>query len=125
MSPDASHLHELVVRELRAAQAEHDTLRALLADADTLPDLADQADRLQTHNLHLTRYRAVLQRCRDLEKALEALERGDYGTCELCGEDIEPRRLLAVPSTRLCISCQELVEDQASHTALHHQHRLR
>ncbi len=99
-------------QELQRAQKEHDSLRARLAETTTLPDMTDEADRIQTSLRDLARYHAVVRRCEELEKALQALARGDYGTCELCGEPIALRRLMAVPSTRLCIHCQTLLENQ-------------
>lgn len=110
MSPDRLAIQTTLRHQLHEAQREHDRLRAALAEATALPDLADQADRLQTYERDLARYHSLVQRCRDLEKALTALSRGDYGICELCGEAISLRRLVAVPSTRLCIHCQELME---------------
>jgi len=45
------------------------------------------------------------QRLEQIDKALERLHNGLYGTCEQCGRRIEPERLEAVPYTALCISC--------------------
>jgi RNA polymerase-binding transcription factor DksA len=39
--------------------------------------------------------------------ALSRLDRGLYGKCERCGNDISPERLEAVPNARLCISCAQ------------------
>jgi RNA polymerase-binding transcription factor DksA len=41
----------------------------------------------------------------DIDAALSKLEKGVYGQCELCGEEIAPARLEAMPAARLCISC--------------------
>lgn len=38
----------------------------------------------------------------DVEAALERLENGTYGTCEVCGRPIEDSRLEAWPATRFC-----------------------
>ena len=38
----------------------------------------------------------------DVEAALERLENGSYGTCEVCGRSIEDSRLEAAPATRVC-----------------------
>jgi RNA polymerase-binding transcription factor DksA len=45
------------------------------------------------------------QRRRDLDVALERVERDEYGRCERCGETIAPERLVAVPATTLCVTC--------------------
>ena len=47
------------------------------------------------------------QRLRFIQEALKALDRGQYGECVRCGEDINEKRLLAVPWATMCIRCQE------------------
>ena len=42
-----------------------------------------------------------------LEAALRRLDCGRYNTCAVCGEDIEPERLAAVPYTDRCRACAE------------------
>ena len=39
----------------------------------------------------------------DVERALDKLDEGAYGTCEVCGDDIAEPRLEAMPATRFCI----------------------
>src|SRR4051794_14920572 len=39
----------------------------------------------------------------DLDAALRKIDEGTYGVCEICGKEIEPERLEAVPGTRTCI----------------------
>lgn len=38
----------------------------------------------------------------DIEKALTSIEKGTYGKCEVCGKDIDPERLEALPTTTFC-----------------------
>ena len=52
------------------------------------------------------------QRLRFIEQALKALDRGQYGVCVRCGEDINDKRLMAVPWATLCITCQEEAEKE-------------
>jgi DnaK suppressor protein len=44
-------------------------------------------------------------RLADLDRALERLERGDYGRCEGCGEPISAERLEARPAASTCVGC--------------------
>lgn len=39
----------------------------------------------------------------EVERALAKLDRGEYGRCERCGQDIAEPRLEAMPATRFCI----------------------
>ncbi|HXW38720.1 MAG TPA: TraR/DksA C4-type zinc finger protein [Acidimicrobiales bacterium] len=41
---------------------------------------------------------------REVARALDRLEAGSYGRCEVCGEEIQPARLEAMPATRFCIN---------------------
>jgi DnaK suppressor protein len=50
----------------------------------------------------------------DVDRSLERLEAGTYGTCEACGEPIGPARLRARPAARLCLHDQELAEEEES-----------
>ena len=47
-----------------------------------------------------------------IQEALKALDRGQYGECVRCGEDINEKRLMAVPWATLCIRCQEETENE-------------
>lgn len=38
----------------------------------------------------------------DVESALERLDQGSYGRCEVCGNTIDPATLSRMPSTRFC-----------------------
>jgi YteA family regulatory protein len=40
---------------------------------------------------------------RNIDHALEAMENGTYGTCEVCGKEISLERLQALPNTTYCI----------------------
>ena len=42
-----------------------------------------------------------------IEDALQRIEDGSYGTCELCEGPISVERLEALPYTRMCIECAE------------------
>jgi DnaK suppressor protein len=45
-----------------------------------------------------------------IENALERMEDGKYGICELCNEKIPMERLHALPYATMCISCQRDLE---------------
>jgi DnaK suppressor protein len=41
----------------------------------------------------------------EVERALQKLDDGTYGTCESCGKPIPEPRLEAMPATKHCIDC--------------------
>ena len=43
---------------------------------------------------------------RNIDTALEKIEEGAFGVCELCAKKINKERLKAVPYAKLCIDCQ-------------------
>jgi DnaK suppressor protein len=44
------------------------------------------------------------------EKALDRLDQGSYGQCEVCGEAIGKNRLMAFPRATLCMTCKQREE---------------
>jgi DnaK suppressor protein len=46
-------------------------------------------------------------KARSLEVALRKAKEGDYGICEVCGQQIDPARLAILPDTKRCISCAQ------------------
>ena len=45
-----------------------------------------------------------------IENALRLVRQGTYGTCEDCGQKIDPARLEIVPQATLCVRCQAKTE---------------
>ncbi len=50
------------------------------------------------------------RRLLDIRKALDQLEREEYGYCEECEEKINPKRLEVIPFARYCLNCQSEIE---------------
>ncbi|MEU0031928.1 TraR/DksA C4-type zinc finger protein [Streptomyces sp. NPDC006335] len=46
----------------------------------------------------------------DVEAALERMDQGRYGTCDLCRRPIAHARLMIVPQARYCARCQQVRE---------------
>ncbi|MGZ6143591.1 MAG: TraR/DksA family transcriptional regulator [Myxococcales bacterium] len=42
---------------------------------------------------------------RELDAALERIDKGTYGTCQMCGGAVGRQRLRAIPEARYCIDC--------------------
>ena len=45
-----------------------------------------------------------------IDEALQRIEDEEYGLCQNCEKEINPKRLAALPSARYCLDCQELQE---------------
>lgn len=82
----------------------------------TAPDLnipaADPnevADQVEEFELRYATEEELESHYRDVKSALERMEAGTYGTCEVGGEPIEEERLLANPAARTCIAHKDAV----------------
>ncbi len=49
---------------------------------------------------------------RDTVKALESIEKGTYGKCKYCGQEIDQKRLEARPASSACISCKKTLTQE-------------
>jgi DnaK suppressor protein len=78
---------------------------------ENFPDPTDRAT-LETDRNFLLR---VKDRERKLiskvKEALQRIDDGSFGVCELCGEDISDKRLEARPVTTCCIECKKEEEE--------------
>jgi DnaK suppressor protein len=46
----------------------------------------------------------------EIERAIEKIDSGTYGYCEICNKAINPDRLQFLPYVTMCVRCQELAE---------------
>lgn len=46
----------------------------------------------------------------EIDLAIDKLQSGSYGRCELCGKLIPVKRLMVLPATRLCRKCAQKYE---------------
>jgi len=47
--------------------------------------------------------RRLEEKLADVERALQKLDEGTYGTCDVCGDPIAPERLEAIPWATRCV----------------------
>jgi DnaK suppressor protein len=47
---------------------------------------------------------------RAVNYALDQIDAGTFGDCRNCGQEISRNRLEAIPWTRYCITCQEMID---------------
>ena len=80
------------------------------ADEDPTVDLADKAANSYTKEFLFHQSNSERQLLQLVEGALDRIREGAFGHCISCGDEINAKRLDAVPWTRYCISCQEKAE---------------
>ncbi|HYL92008.1 MAG TPA: TraR/DksA family transcriptional regulator, partial [Alphaproteobacteria bacterium] len=80
------------------------------ADQETAQDIADRAASSYTKEFLFSQSNSERQLLHMVETALQRLREGSFGECVSCGDEINAKRLEAVPWTRHCIGCQEKLE---------------
>ena len=80
------------------------------ADVGTAQDIADRAANSYTKEFLFHQSNNERQLLQMVEVALARMREGVFGECINCGNDINAKRLEAVPWTRYCIACQEKLE---------------
>src|SRR6184192_1332849 len=81
-----------------------------IADQDTAQDIADRAASSYTKEFLFSQSNNDRQLLAMVETALQRIREGAFGECVNCGNEINAKRLEAVPWTRYCIECQEKLE---------------
>jgi DnaK suppressor protein len=94
-------LRRLVVRNVQDGRA---------ADEESAQDIADKAASSYTKEFLFHQSNNDRQLLSLVEEALARIREGTFGECVNCGNEVNPKRLEAVPWTRYCIACQERVE---------------
>ncbi len=80
------------------------------ADLESAQDIADRAANSYTKEFLFHQSNNDRQLLQMVDGALDRIRDGSFGQCISCGEEINPKRLEAVPWTRHCIECQEKAE---------------
>ena len=77
-----------------------------VADGGTDNHLADTATAMYDRELDEGLEEGARDTLVEIDAALQRIEDGTYGICEVCGKPIGAERLNALPWTRLCIDDQ-------------------
>ncbi|MCF6281908.1 MAG: TraR/DksA family transcriptional regulator [Candidatus Polarisedimenticolaceae bacterium] len=68
-------------------------------------DFAEQAVERENEEVLNALGGSVHQELQAINQAIYRLDRGEYGTCGACGEEIAMDRLQVLPYSNLCIQC--------------------
>ncbi|HOE13416.1 MAG TPA: TraR/DksA family transcriptional regulator [Candidatus Saccharicenans sp.] len=79
-------------------------------ETDTALDVADKAETSYTKEFLLGLTDSEREQLQLIDQALERLEKGEYGLCQVCHQEIGKKRLQIIPWTPYCINCQEKIE---------------
>ena len=96
-------------------EAKYTELSQAVRDRDGIaieksPDALDEVQHAAERELAIRNLDRESHLLRNVRAALRRIAEGNYGVCLHCEEDINPKRLNAVPWTPFCITCQELAD---------------
>jgi DnaK suppressor protein len=80
------------------------------ADGEGAQDIADKASSSYTKEFLFSLSNTERDTLQQVDEALLRLETKRYGICASCEEEMNQKRLEAVPWARLCLACQQRQE---------------
>jgi DnaK suppressor protein len=98
---DLQRRRRAILETTRRADAELDALRSAERDPEFEEGAQTEHEAFTLSRLGEAQRREIAQ----IDAALARLEAGEYGVCADCEQDIDPRRLKALPYALLCAEC--------------------
>ncbi len=68
-------------------------------------NMEEKADEVEEYSSLLPVEHALEVKLKNINEALEKIEKGEYGKCEKCGKEISYEKLSIVPETKSCRDC--------------------
>ena len=79
---------------------------------ETSPDELDRIQQASDRDYAISNLERNSNRLHDVRTALRRIDAGTFGICVGCGENINAKRLAAVPWASFCIVCQEAADHE-------------
>ncbi|MCS7281542.1 MAG: TraR/DksA family transcriptional regulator [Desulfobacterota bacterium] len=83
---------------------------SLSIGTDGIQDMADAASNTYNVDILMSLSDNDMNLLKDIDTALDKIEKGLFGICEECEEPINEKRLEVNPTARYCINCQRMIE---------------
>lgn len=91
--------HRLAELSKEVAEIDQELRSALPADWE------EQATQLEGQDALEGIEKQKLKEMQQIRAVLQKIADGQYGICAKCGDDIDPKRLKALPTAIFCVSC--------------------
>lgn len=88
---------------------EKDEHRAIFPDYGDKPD--ENVQEVDEYTTNLATERILESSLRDIDNALDRIEKGTYGICKYCGKEIDAKRLLIRPVASACVECKNKLQN--------------
>ena len=114
MNTDTKHFKTILEEEKKEIEASLQSIaikgdkenvweNAEIEKEDSAPsDRTETAESITEHETNAAVVSVLDERLLEISSALSRIEEGTYGTCQICGNNIEPERLEANPSSSTC-----------------------
>jgi DnaK suppressor protein len=112
--------HESVRHILKSKMSEYFATPGL-RDSIRIEHVSDPADITQQATEREMACRSLSRQAatvRQLRLAIERIDKGSYGVCMQCEEQISSKRLKAIPWAELCVDCQGVADLSVRNTAI-------
>jgi len=81
------------------------------------PNIGDKPDEnvqeVDEYTTNLATEKILDTSLRDIDNALERIEKGTYGICKYCKKEIDEKRLLIRPAASACVECKNKLQGTA------------
>lgn len=91
-------------------EIDHEVRGATERDLAHLNDTSDMATDAAEGDLALRIAESETVEASEIERAIEKIDNGTYGLCEICNIKIPVERLQVLPFATQCVKCQELAD---------------
>lgn len=111
-------MHTLLEAELNRIQKElanfshRDPAKAEEEMRDAGADEGESAERIAQLGDDLSLEEELIKAIKDVEGALKAIEKGEYGTCKYCKQPIDEARLRIRPTSTSCVACKRTLTQE-------------
>lgn len=105
-------VREKLLRQKNAILTEAGVAINNLPEPSLFSDLGDQASAECDKNFMLKLRGREQRLLKKIEDAIERIDSGTFGICEVCGNPIEIKRLEVRPVTTMCIDCKTEQEEE-------------
>jgi DnaK suppressor protein len=106
MTLDSISERETLEQELARTREELDLINQKLKEKGDF-GLGQGASTVYEWEINLALRESAEAKVKSIQVALDRLDQGDYGFCEVCGQPIDPGRLEILPHTTLCVRCAQ------------------
>jgi DnaK suppressor protein len=111
-------LEEIKKTLLKKKQEILNDLKNIKSEASTSVDFPEYGDKVDENVQEIDEYtknlatdKVLENSLRDIDNALERIEKGNYGICKYCKKPINKKRLLARPVASACVECKTKLQN--------------